>query len=90
MPEGLNKPTRAVKGLLEFTDLFGEVKFRIGLTLNERLEPGRPFTQRGIGFEYNQFMAEHQWMRGTDKADMKVLFRVTNILYADGTAETFA
>jgi hypothetical protein len=90
LPERLAKPTRAVKGLLEFTDLFGEVKFRIGLTLNDRLEPGRPFSQQGLGLEYNQFLADHQWMLATGEADMRVLFRVTNILYEDGTVEAFA
>jgi len=90
LPEKIAKPTRAIKGLLEFADLFGEVKFRIGMTLNDRLEPGRPFSQQGTGFEYNQFLADHQWMLATREVDMRVLFRVTNILYEDGTVETFA
>jgi hypothetical protein len=89
-PNGLTKSTRAVKGFLEFTDLFGEAKFRIGLTLNERLDPGKVRTQVGIGFEYNQFDSSHQWMHGTDLADMKFIFRVTTILYTDGTQENFA
>jgi len=88
-PEGIARITRAVKGVLEFADLFGEVKFRIGLTLNEPLSPDQVFTQKGIGFEYNQFMSDHQWMLGTNIDDMKITFRVNKILYVDGTEEIF-
>lgn len=84
------KPTRAVKGLLEFADLFGDVKFRIQATVNEPLTPGKPLTQSGIGFTYNQFMAEHQWMLATNLSDMSCSFKVLNALYADGTTEAFA
>ena len=89
MAGALGKPTRALKGLLSFSDLFGEIKFQLNVTLNERLEPGRPFVQNGIGFTYNQFMQDHQWMLSTSKADMKISFLVTNVIYADGSSEEF-
>lgn len=82
-------PTRAVKGLLEFADLFGDVQFRINVTLNDPLTPGRPLEQAGIGFTYNQFMGEHQWMMVTALQDMKVAFRPLSIIYADGTSASF-
>lgn len=84
------KPIRAVKGALEFADLFGEVKFRIQVTVNEPLTPGKPLAQPGIGFTYNQFMAEHQWMLSTNLADMRYSFKALNAIYTDGTAEAFA
>ena len=83
------KPTRAVKGALEFADLFGEVRFRLQTTLNEPLTPGKSISQPGIGFTYNQFLGEHQWMLGTDLKDIKVTFRVMSALYNDGTTESF-
>lgn len=89
MAGALGKPTRALKGLLSFSDLFGEIKFQLNVTLNERLEPGRPFVQNGIGFTYNQFMQDHQWMLSTSEADMKISFLVTNVIYADGSSEEF-
>lgn len=89
-PQKLTKPTRAIKGILEFTDLFGEVKFQIGVTLNERLEPNRLFNQTGTGFEYNKFLDAHQWVLATDEADMKVQFKVTQILFEDKTTKSFA
>lgn len=85
----LAKPTRALKGVLCFSDIFGEVKFRINVTLNERLDPGRPLNQDGIGFTYNQFMPEHQWMLSTKESDMKTSFVTTNVIYADGGSEEF-
>ena len=89
MPEKLSKATRAIKGVLVVMDLFGEVKFRLRITINDRLEPNKPFNQQNIGFEYNQFKEDHQWMLATKETDMKVNFLITNILYEDGTSEAF-
>jgi hypothetical protein len=85
----LDKPTRAIKGALCFSDVFGETKFRLNVTLNERLDPNRPLLQEGIGFTYNQFIPEHQWMLATQEQDMKFSFIVTNVIYADGSSEEF-
>ncbi|MGX9696854.1 hypothetical protein ACWYXK_07735 [Janthinobacterium lividum] len=85
----LNKPTRALKGVLCFSDIFGEIKFRVNVTVNDRIDPGRPFTQEGIGFTYNQFMQEHQWMLVTQESDMKFSFIVKNVIYIDGSSEEF-
>ncbi len=84
-----SKTTFAVKGLLEFADLFGEVRFSLQTTLNFPLEPGKVFPQEGIGFTYNQLMNEHQWMLATDLADMTFNFKPINVLYEDGTNESF-
>jgi len=84
-----SKPTRAVKGEIIFSDLFGEIKFKIQLTLNEPLTPGQILKQPGIGFTYNQFIGEHQWMLATRLEDMRFSFKATNVIYTDGAAETF-
>jgi hypothetical protein len=85
-----SKPTRAVKGAIQFSDLFGDVKFRLLVTVNDALSPGRPLVNPGIGFTFNQFMGEHQWVRATNLDDMKCSFAVSNVLYSDGTSEVFA
>lgn len=82
---GLDKPARAVKGSIVFTDLFGEKKFGLRWTIDKPISPGESYTEKGSGFKYNQFDQEHQWMLTTDVKDMKVKFVVTNILYQDGT-----
>lgn len=85
----LKKRTRSVKGTMEFCDLFGDPKFQIGTTIDEPMEPGKVLVTTGVGFEYNQFMGPHQWMMGTDLKDMTFKFRVTAVLYADGTREDY-
>lgn len=88
-PIKLKKPARSIKGIIEFCDLFGEAKFRISKTITDPLKPGEPLTEKGVGFEYNQFKSEHIWIRGTDLKDMTFKFQVTNILYEDGEREDY-
>jgi len=85
----LKKTTRAVKGVLIFADIFGETKFQIKKTINNSLSPNIPLTETGIGFEYNQFKDSHKWMRSTKLKDMTFKFDVINIIYTDGTSESF-
>lgn len=42
-PDGILKTTRAVKGALEFTDLFGEPQFSILVTIDDAIEPKKTF-----------------------------------------------
>ena len=85
-----SKQTRAVKGAIEFCDLFGDVKFRLQVTINDPMTPGRPLSNPGIGFTFNQFIPEHQWILATDLSNMKCNFVVSNAIYIDGTSEVFA
>lgn len=82
--------TRALKGAIEFMDLFGEVRFRLQLTVNDPLSPGRPLANPGIGFTFNQFMPEHQWMLSTDLSDMQIRLVVSNVIYSDGSSAAFS
>lgn len=84
-----SKPTRAVKGSLEFCDLFGDVKFRLQVTINDPMTPGKSLGNPGIGFTFNQFIPEHQWMLATDLSNMKCNFAASNAIYIDGTSEAF-
>ena len=83
----LKKPTRAVKGYIIFSDLFGAEKFRLNWTINQPLTPGTNYTENSIGFNYNQFEDSNIWMRNTELKDMTFQFEVSNILYQDGTRE---
>lgn len=84
-----SRPTRAIKGQLVFSDLFGDPGFIIGYTVNDSLLPGIPFTAKGVGFEFNQFMDDHNWMLGTDIEDMVASFEARSIIFQDGTTESF-
>jgi hypothetical protein len=83
-PVNISKPTRSIKGILLFCDLFGEVQFRLGVTINEPLIPGEVLTKRGSGFEFNEFKDDEKWVRATDVENMTFRYQVTSILYADG------
>lgn len=85
----LPKPTRAIKGTLIISDLFGEPKLRLKWTINEPLTPGTNYTEKGVGFEYNQFTDSHKWVRATELKDMTFRFEATDVIYQDGTQETF-
>jgi len=85
---GLDKPARAVKGVLIFTDLFDEEKFGLRWTIDKTITPGGSYTEKGSGFEFNQFNDAHKWVRATDVKNMKIKFRITDILYEDGSTRT--
>jgi len=85
-----SKQTRAVKGAIEFCDLFGDVKFRLQVTINDPMTPGRTLSNPGIGFTFNQLIPEHQWMLATDLSNMKCNFVASNAIYMDGTSEVLA
>lgn len=87
--KGLDKPARAIKGLLSFTDLFGEHKFGLKWTIDKPVAPSTTYIEKGSGFDYNQFTDSHQWVRSTALENMKVKFRVDSILYEDGTTRNF-
>lgn len=87
--EGLDKPARAIKGVLKLNDLFDETKLRIRWTIEQPIEPMGVITQNGTGFSYNRFMEDHNWVRSTDLADMKAAFQVESILYQDGSRRDF-
>lgn len=88
-PIGLDKPTRAIKGALILTDLFGEQKFALNWTIDKPMKPGETYTENGSGFDYNKFVDSHQWVLATDLKNMRAKFRVDSILYADDTRRDF-
>ncbi len=87
--KGLDKPARAIKGVLKFTDLFGEQKFGLKWTIDKAIAPGSTYTENGSGFEFNQFTDSHRWVQATEKENMKLKFRIDSILYEDGTTRNF-
>ena len=86
---GLDQPARAVKGVLELQDLFGDTQFRVTWSIDEPLTPNGIVIERGVGFKYNQFMDDHSWVRQTDLPNMRAKFVVRSILYLDGIRRDF-
>ena len=82
---GLDKPARAIKGVLHLQDLFGEPRMNIGWTIDMPLAPGQSVVEKGTGFKFNQFIESHQWARSTKLENMTASMTVTSVLYQDGT-----
>ena len=84
----LEKTTRAVKGSMIFTDLFGEEWWRIGLTLNDPLEPDTELVWAGT-VDYNMYTAAHKKAKNTDTENVTITFDVSQVIYEDGDRESF-
>ena len=80
----LPRATRAIKGALIISDLFGDTIMRIYWTINEPLTPGQTHSEKGTNFAYNDFLGHHQWVRFTEIEDMQVSFEVSDIIFEDG------
>jgi hypothetical protein len=83
----LPRKARAIKGTLVFEDLFGQVMLRVNSTVTEEVGPGGEVRERGIGFVFDKKNDAHRWMRDTEIKDMKVSFKVDQILWADGSRD---
>lgn len=86
---GLDRPARAIKGVLKVTDLFGDEKVRINWDFDNPVAPGGVVRERGNGLKYNQFRDQDRWLSATEQQNMKVIFTVKSILYEDGTRRDF-
>ena len=78
------KDIRAFQGKVEFTDLFGKQIYESGLTISQPVKSGDKGLWNGV-IKYNQFMEADKALRNTDLADMKIVWKPSGILYADGT-----
>lgn len=86
---GLDKPARAIKGVLKVTDLFGEPRMNINWDFDSPVAPGGVLQERDKGVNYNQFNDRSRWLDSTEQQNMKVIFTVKSILYEDGTRRDF-
>lgn len=85
----LEKPARAIKGTLEVTDLFGEVKIRIGVTLYDSVQQLGTHKAPDIAFVYDRSNQSHVWIRTAEEQHLHAVFKVQSILYQDGTRAEF-
>ena len=74
---------RAFDGVLRFTDLLGNDISRVNIAVNESVGKGKELSWYG-SVDYNQFMDSDQRLRNIENENLKVIFTVRKILYADG------
>lgn len=76
-----DKPVRAIKGTIVFTDLFDADIFRISVTINKKIESQKNIIWEGE-MKYNSFIEAQSLFAGFAKDDMKLIFEEENIIYA--------
>lgn len=84
-----NKDIKGVQGNLVINDLFGKEIITIEWDVTgENIPANGSITQEDYGLEINHFMDDHMKLYNTNYDDLKFEYKVTQIVYADGTTET--
>jgi Sec-independent protein translocase protein TatA len=78
------KDIRAFTGKIQFTDLFGKEIFESGVTISNPVKAGARGNWDG-SIKYNQFIDHHKALRFADLNDMKIVWKPSSILFADGS-----
>ena len=84
----LPKDVRAFKGAVVIKDLFDVEIMRITLTQEAGIRAGGTSEWSG-GIKYNQFLPPHQRLLTVDTKDAIASFDLENVIYTDGTRESF-
>lgn len=73
---------RAVRGVADFEDLFGDVIWRVNLRISDPLQAGETITWNG-SVDYRMFNDSHRRMKNMRSQDMTVVFREVEVIYED-------
>ena len=80
-----DKQIRGFKGEIEFDNLFGDKIKTSTLAEDEPLAAGQ--TRRvSKTLNYNQFMEQDKKLRSTELSNLKIIWKPSQILFADGTS----
>lgn len=83
-----SKGIRAFDGVLEFTDLLGNVILRSNVRVNESLPAGQSLPWDG-SIDYNEFIASNRNLRNETQENVRLNFELGKVLYSDGSKEEF-
>lgn len=85
-----NKDIQGIQGVLEVQDLFGDKISRAQLNIvGEVIKPAETIIKEGMGFDVNQFIDEDVEIYNTDFKDLKFIYEVRKIVFADGTEKDY-
>lgn len=84
----LGKNVRAFKGVVKFYDLFGGLIMNMTVNITDPVKAGKSLTWKGA-LDYNQFMDDDRKLKNTDGKDLLFDFKLTDVIYSDGTQESF-
>lgn len=82
------KDIKGVQGILTIKDLFGVNIMSTSLDFTgETINSNGSITVSGMGLDINEFMDEDVKLYSTDFSDLQFEYKVTSIVYTDGTSE---
>ncbi len=81
-----NKDIRAIKGVISFTNLFGDEINSLGFVYDEPIKSGRKNNYNATT-DYNNFIDKDRALRNKDLKDLKVIWKPEKIIYSDGSTE---
>ena len=83
-----SKDIKGVQGVLTIKDLFGVDIMSSGLDFTgQTIGANGSITVSGMGMDINQFMDDHVKIYNTNFEDLNFEYKVTSIVYIDGTTE---
>ncbi len=83
-----NKGTKAIRafaGDVAFLDAFGDTVYSAHLQVDLPLAPGQLRREPGRIIKYNPLRTEHQRLRDTALSKLKVVWRPSDVIFADGS-----
>lgn len=79
---------RAFDGVVEFTDLLGNEILSSKIAINDPASAGAKLSWQGT-INFNQFIQRHKEFASAEQQNIKTSFRLTKVLFADGTMKTY-
>jgi hypothetical protein len=83
------KDVRAFKGAMTFKDVLGDTIGRGNWTCEKPIRAGKSIVEDDRGMESNMFSNSDQRLATIKSENLRVEFKLSVILYADGTKEEF-
>jgi len=80
-----DKPIRAIKGILRFTDLFDDEISSIRFTYDDPVGVGE-IAKWNAQTDYNQFDSDDSKLKNKDLEDLKVVWEPIKIIFEDGSS----
>ncbi|WP_109300897.1 hypothetical protein [Aquimarina sp. AU474] len=79
-----DKEIRAVKGQIEFTNLFGDKIKSLSFVYDQTIQANSE-VKWDASMDYNQFNDEDQVLKNKDLKDIKVIWKPEKIIFSDGS-----
>lgn len=81
-----SNPIQGIEGTLKVNDLFDKEIIEVNCDFTGHIiQPNETYVERSMNFECNDFVDTHMKFFNTDYKDLKFEYKISSIVYADGT-----